>query len=206
MTLGTREGGWTRAKAQLELENVLADVRRGIWKPAEPIGPPREAQPEPSFHEFASAWFAEVSPTLRPRTVEDYAWALTHHLLPFFARHQLSQITVAEVDRYRSKKVREGHLSATSINKTLTRLGQILDVADERDLIARNPMTVNRRRRKLKASTPERTYIDTAEQIEALLDAAGELDAEAPAHKRHVARTGHPRHACVCRTAHRRTA
>ena len=31
--LGTAVEGWTRAKAQTELQNILADVRRGIWQP-----------------------------------------------------------------------------------------------------------------------------------------------------------------------------
>ena len=51
---------------------------------------------------------------------------------------------MAEVDRYREYKVREDALSAESINKTITRLGQILAVAEERDLVARNPVRVNR--------------------------------------------------------------
>ena len=50
-----------------------------------------------------------------------------------------------------------------------------MDVADERELIARNPMVVNRRRRKLRTPTPRRSYIDRAEQLEALLAAAGQL-------------------------------
>ncbi len=33
VTLGTAGEGWTQAKAQTELQNVLADVRRGIWQP-----------------------------------------------------------------------------------------------------------------------------------------------------------------------------
>lgn len=179
VTLGYREQGWTHAKAELELQNVLADVRRGIWRPPEPVTPPPESTAEPTFHAFASEWLAEIEPTLRPNTILDYRWQLTHHLLPFFKDHRLSQITVAEVDRYRAEKVREQRLSASSINKTLTRLGQILDVADERELIARNPMSVNRRRRKLRASTPPRTYIDQAAHIETLLAAAGQLDSEA---------------------------
>jgi integrase len=47
----------------------------------------------------------------------------------------------------------------------------------ERELIARNPARGKRRR--LKQRAPERTWLDRAEQIEALLDAAGELDREA---------------------------
>jgi hypothetical protein len=46
--------------------------------------------------------------------------------LPFFAQHPLSEITIAEVDRYRREKVREEQLSAASINKTITRLDQFL--------------------------------------------------------------------------------
>jgi integrase len=116
---------------------------------------------------------------MRASTQADYEWQLTHHLLPFFRHHRLSQITVAEVDRYRQSKVDAGKpLSATSINKTITRLGQVLDLAVERELIARNPAKVGGRRRRLKAVSPRRAYLDRAEQICALLAAAGELDAE----------------------------
>ena len=55
LTLGTAEEGWTRAKAEEELANVLADVRRGIWKPPKPA-PTVEEKEEPTFHEFASEW------------------------------------------------------------------------------------------------------------------------------------------------------
>ena len=68
-------------------------------------------------------------------------------------------------------------LSAESINKTITRLGQILAVAEERDLVARNPVRVNTRNRKLKTARKRPIYLDTAGQIAAILDAAGDLDA-----------------------------
>jgi integrase len=82
--------------------------------------------------------------------------------------------------------VREAELSAESINKTLILLGQVLDVAVEYDLLDRNP-AVGRRRR-LRVRRPARSYLDTAEQIGALLDAAGELDGEAREDRQHVAR------------------
>jgi len=66
-----------------------------------------------------------------------------------------------------------------SINKTITRLGQILEVAVERELIPRNAAKVGGKRRRLKAAKPARVYLDRAEQIAALLDAASELDREA---------------------------
>ncbi len=138
-------------------ENVLADVRRGIWQP--PKREPVEPTPDPTFHEFASEWLAAMEPGLAPGTVARYRWQLTDHLLPHLHAHRLSEITVAEVDRYREAKVREGRLSPGEINKTLTRLGQILDVAEERELIARNPMRVNPRRRKLKAPKPRAVWL-----------------------------------------------
>lgn len=178
VTLGSRADGWDRQRAQDELDNVLADIRRGRWQP--PTREKPEEDRDPSFHEFASRWFAGLSDEgLRPATLKDYEWQLTRHLLPFFKVHTLSTITVGEVDRYRQSKVREGALSATSINKTITRLGQILDLAAERDLIVRNPVRVNSRRRKLKERKPERSFLESADQIASLLDAAGELDAEA---------------------------
>jgi integrase len=84
------------------------------------------------------------------------------------------------VDRRGCKRRRPRRpLSAVSINKTITRLGQILEVAVERELIPRNAAKVGGKRRRLKASKPARVYLDRAEQIAALLDAASELDREA---------------------------
>jgi integrase len=208
ITLGPPEDGWTEAKARTELENILADVRRGIWQPHTIEAPPEPPQ-DPGFHEFASAWFEAIRDELRPNTVLDYEWQLRVHLLPFFKNHRLAQITVSEVDRYREAKVAEARaveaaarrgkpiideyvdkrgfrrrrprrpLSAVCINKTITRLGQILEVAVERELIPRNAAKVGGKRRRLKAPKPARVYLDRAEQIRALLNAAGELDGEA---------------------------
>ncbi len=178
-------GRVTRDHAEMELQNVLADVRRGIWRPFEPE-PEVEVKRDPTFHEFSSEWFEARRRELRPNTRLDYEWQLTHHLLPFFAKHRLSQITVAEVDRYRQAKVREARLSATSINKTITRLAQILEVAEEYGHVERN--TARGKRRRLKATKANRAWLDRAEQIAALLDAAGELDTAARADRRGIGR------------------
>jgi len=182
LTLGATGEGWSRRKAEDELANVLADVRRGIWRPDE-LPQAKEPAPDPSFHEFASEWLhGQRSEGLSGNTLLDYSWQLSNHLLPFFAKHRLSEITIAEVDRYRQAKVGEGEISAASINKTITRLAQILEVAVERELIDRNPARGKRRR--LKERRPERTWLDRAEQIVALLEAGGELDAEARVDRR----------------------
>jgi integrase len=192
VTLGGSWEGWTRRQAHIELENVLADVRRGIWRPDVPdtIDAPEVI---PTFHEFASEWFAAKRLELRPNTVAAYEYELSHHLLPFFADHRLDELTAEEVDRYRNAKVRERDrrarsatsvrpLSNETINKTLTRLAQILEVAVEYGYIERNPAAG--RRRKLKVAKPQRTYLDRAAQILALLDAAKELDDEARSDRR----------------------
>jgi integrase len=188
-TLGYAAGGMTEKKAEMELQNILADVRRGIWTPPKPE-PPSEVVVEPTFHEFASDWFENKRRELRPNTVAAYEWEITHHLLPFFARHRLSEITVAEIDRYKNSKVREREigrrLSNETINKTLTRLAAILETAVEYGLIDRNPALA--RRRRLKVSRPQRSYLDTADQIAALQDAAGELDREARSDYRNLGR------------------
>ena len=51
-----------------------------------------------------------------------------------------------------------GVLSAESINKTITRLGQIPAVAEERDLIPRNPVRVNTRNRTSSGRRPRRRH------------------------------------------------
>jgi integrase len=206
VTLGSREDGWNRERAEVELANVLADVRRGIWRRPEPEPTPVVAQ-DPTFHAFASGWFEAHRGEWREKTRLDYEWQLSHHLLPFFKHHRLSQITIAEVDRYKAAKVAEARsvedaarrgkpimfeyvdargrthlrrrrpLSATSINKTITRLAQILEVAVEYGLTTANPAKGRRRRLRTVRAVP--VWLDRAEHIEALLDAAGQLDRHA---------------------------
>lgn len=177
----------TRADAEVEVENLIADVRRGIWRPAEPqtIEAPKE---EATFHVFASEWIeSREAEGLATKTLTDLRWSLVNHLLPFFADHRLSQITPQLVDAYKVAKARERQeieqaraeakergerytergLSNGSINHTLRHLSQILEVAAEYELIQSNPAAGKRRR--LKASKPARPWVEP-EQLMALLD------------------------------------
>jgi integrase len=70
-------------------------------------------------------------------------------------------------------------LSARTINMQIDVLEQILEVAVEHELIPSNPAKGRRRRlkrRRLKVSKPRPVYLDSAEHIEVMLEAAGELD------------------------------
>jgi integrase len=182
---------------------VLRDVDLGTWRPPQPDSPPKSTV-DPTFHEFASDWFAAKHLEIRENTTNHYRSDLTNHLLPFFKDHRLSQITVAEVDRYRQGKVREAAeiaaaaesgtslmvsyvdrrgrcyrrgarpLSARSINMHIDLLAQILAVAVDHGHLPTNPALGKRRR--LKVSKQRPVHLDSAEQIGILLEAAGQLD------------------------------
>jgi integrase len=207
LTLGSSVDGWTRERADLELQNVLADVRRGIWRP--PVSQPTVEPPnDPTFHEFASEWFERKSPELRDNTRTAYRNELSLHLLPYFAARRLSEIDARMVDAYRQAELRESEarrqaiangkplldgqgrvlrpFGATMINKTLTRLGQILEDAVDYELIARNPAKGKKRR--LKAPKNTRTHLDSVDHIAALLAGAAALDERARADRQHIPR------------------
>ena len=169
VTIGSTRDGLTRKDAELELDAIRADIRRGIWRPPEPEPIIGEERPEPTFHEFASEWLGARRPELGDRTYEDYKWSLTHHLLPFFKSHRLSEITVREVDRYKTAKLAEGTLAANTVNKTLTRLSQILSLAAEYELIPANP--AGGKRRRVKGTKPRRPWVEP-EQLPSFLEAA----------------------------------
>lgn len=173
ITLGNSAEGWTRQRAQVELANVLADVRRGFWRPDEPTPVPEQPSEVPTFHAFASDWLALREPELSQKTVAVYRWMLTSHLLPVFATYRLSEIKIADVDRYKSAKKREGRLGAAQINKSLKIMSMIFDLAAEYELIPEGQNPASGKRRRLKEPKPERVWIEP-EQLPSLLMAADE--------------------------------
>jgi integrase len=207
ITLGLQTEGWDHHRAEDELQNILADVRRSIWIAPDRNQPARRApagqagdhssepDPEPTFHRFASDWLAGRQGEISQRTSDYYGWALTHHLLPYFANWRLSEITIEAVDAYRRHKVQVSEerrraiehkprrarrdpsprpLSAHTINMTLDVLQMVLALAVEYGHTQSNPAAGKRRRLKRPARRP--IHLDSAQQIQALLDAATELD------------------------------
>lgn len=192
IVLGTEADGGTHARAEQELEKVRALIAAGVWHPPEPEAPPTEA---PTFHEFATAYLDSRRGELAENTYDDYRWRLVCHLLPFFAEHLVTDIDIKLVDRYRQHKVAEREeikalaaagkpvrdergllvkpLSNESINKTLTLLAAILDVAIDHGLIEANP--ARGRRRRLKTVRPRRPFLER-DEVRSLLAAAERLD------------------------------
>ena len=189
--LGDETDGWTRARATIELRNVMARIEAGVWEP-----PADDPPPQPStFHEFASRWLARREHELKPNTLADYRWRLTRHLLPFFAQREIVEINADLLDRYKEMKLRERRdvlaagvsgmalrdihgrrlrpLSNESINKTLALLGAILDDAVRKKLLAANP--VRERGVLLKAPRPRRSILEADELVD-LIQAGAEID------------------------------
>jgi len=221
VTLGLECEGWTSERAQEELENVLADVRRGLWVPARKGGErggvlaqtrrgpggsgggavePPTAGGEMLFGEFAP-WALEVRRAHHGEAHHrNLRWCLMH-LMPFFAEWPLAEIDAEAVDSYGAAKVEEGRrlqaaidrgepyrnergrvrlpLAATSINKTIKGLSWFLGFAVQYKGLSGNAAAGKERLLKARRKPP--VHLDTAEQIEALLDAAAELDRD-PGH------------------------
>ncbi len=202
VTLGFASEGWNRRRAEDELANILADVRRGVW--VRPTRNPRHREGQvsgpnalPTFGEFARDLIDSRHGQVAERTIESQEWHLAH-VLPYFGDRRLDEIDVETIDAYRAHKVAESEarrralergqpgrdrggralrpLSANSINGTIRFLRWVLEIALEYELITRNAAAG--RRRLLKEGQRRPVHLDTAAQIEALLDAAAELDRE----------------------------
>jgi integrase len=180
--LGNSNDGMTRRSAKLALQDLMSDVRQGRWIAPEQRVPEPEPKVVPTFHEFASEWFERLcneggrsGDGLSDRSIRDLRdWRLKEHVLPFFAEIRLDEIGVADIDRFRARLKAGGRLSNASINKMISTVAAVMEQAVEHEYIDRNP--AKGRRRRLKTSKPARTYLDRPEQIDALLDAATEID------------------------------
>ncbi len=180
-------GPVSEADAEVALRHALADVERGVWKPPAAIEPPPDAEPVPTFHEFAEEWWTLNIGRLAAKTQADYGWRLQVHLIPYFGAMTLGAIHFGAIERYiAAKQAEEDPLSPRSINMTVTLLGAILERARKRKLIVENP--ARDRDLRVKEREPVRSYLDNAAQIVALLDAAGELDRTASKGRTHIER------------------
>lgn len=183
----------TKREAEEELERTLAAVKLGVWKAPEPAPEP-ETSEEPTMHRLASDWVARRRHEVDERTVEYWRWALSNHLLPFFADYRPSQVTPALVETYKTALLAEREqrqealdiwrkaepekrgprppqpLGNESINKTLKVLAMVLDDAVEFGHLESNPARGKRRR--LRTAKPKRSWLEI-DQVNALLDAAG---------------------------------
>jgi integrase len=122
-----------------------------------------------SFEEYAWEWL-ELQP-VRERTREVHSWALREHLIPYFGRRRLDQITVDDVAGFIAAMRRKGLRGSTTLT-TLRPLSKILAHAARRGAIPVNPCSQLERgeRPKLDDQRPKR--ILTLEEMRSLIAAA----------------------------------
>jgi integrase len=199
LTLGLETEGWDRRRAEEELANVMADVRRGIWTPsrrrARRAAAAEAADAMPTFDSFARSLMAARKGEMSEANYAYKENALTH-ILPYFGDWPLHEIDIQAVDAFRGhmvevsearRRARESGepmrnewgqalrpLSPATINKTIDTLQWVLSVAVEYRYISENPAAG--RRRRLRAKRPAPVHLDSVEQISTLLEAAGQLD------------------------------
>jgi integrase len=128
LTLGEEHDGWTREKAEEELANILADVRRGIWTPPEPDKTLESATREPgadgdvstaelTFYAFSQKRLDRRKLEVSKRMWEYEEWALRVHLWPYFGPWPLSHFKPEAVDDYRIFKLEEGAQRRAAIDR-----------------------------------------------------------------------------------------
>jgi integrase len=196
-------GGWNERTAAVELENILACVKAGVWKPLQ-----RQRLPEaltnvetPTFHAYSSNWLqAKIDGVLGERpldasTESDYRWRLQCHLLPICADYRMDEIDrrlcLAVKTRLlsESKELREQieagavirdqrgrrrvPLGPSSIRKVIGLLAMILEDAVEDGHLDHNPARGKRMR--VGVPKPSRTFLEI-DELAALIDAAAGQD------------------------------
>jgi integrase len=186
-TLGRSWEGCDRREAEARAETLRARVKLGQYRTreeraAEAAAREAEAVVVPTFGQFAGEWLkrrrvlgGRRGNGLSGSGERDLSWRLAH-LNGWFGHLRLDEVTEEQVERYAAAKrgapIRAGGLGATSTNKSLSTLEAIFATAVRYRLVERNPVEGYR----VPGARYRAASLETAAQITALLDAAGELD------------------------------
>ena len=125
-----------------------------------------------TFDEYAAGWL-ELQ-TVRPRTLEIYRWALNQHLVPYFGRWRLDQISVDDVAAYIAH-MRKKQLKGWTITSSLRPLSMMLAQAARKGHIPVNPMSQLERGERPKHDDERPKRILTLQEMQALLAATESL-------------------------------
>lgn len=197
LRLGSELEGRNLPLAELKLQEIMAEIAAGIWRPPLPDISPEEH--DPTFHQFASMWLDRHSIDLDQSTRTSYGHVLSRYILPEFKDHRLTEITHEAVRQWRDRMRQESdqlklardnevtlldkhgrpkrRFGASTINEALRLLGQILDRAVESDhyTIQRNPVKGRSGLRVKKPGKPPREHFE-ADEVLSLIEAADMLD------------------------------
>jgi integrase len=195
-------GGWTENNARVELNNILARVKAGIWERPKPAPAAEKRFKEaPTFHEYASYWLqAKLEGVIGKKPISTsthagYLFSLQNHLLPFFGRYRLDEIDKDACAAFKKHLIKEAHelsealaagadlrdernrtlrpLGPASVRGQLNLLGQILEEAVEDELISFNH--ARSKRLKVYVPKPKRTFLEM-DELACVEDAAADQD------------------------------
>ncbi len=148
----------TRAQAERELPIFIAEVRGGQHRG-------RSCDKNRSVGQFLYEWMNEhIASGLKTNTIRSFKNKMECHLIPGFSHVRLVDLSLDDIIEFfqvkrgeNGRKNDKGRLSERTIAHLHRHLKQALDIAEERDLIIRNPMRV----RSYRPPNPSKADIET---------------------------------------------
>jgi len=95
--------GWSRRRAEIELENFVRLVQADAYAPTPDARPYEER--DPLFGAFARTFLAEHAVEIKPATREFYENLLEQHLAPHFEKQRVTQISWSTIDAYKKQRL-----------------------------------------------------------------------------------------------------
>jgi len=136
-------------------KNYEAVLRRRLLNGEDVLNPPEAV---PYFKDFTEKWFSTyVKSNNKPSEYKSKVSAFNVHLLPFFGRQRLDQITAYRIEEFKAAKLKTD-LSAKTINNFLSALRKALNTAQEWNLLGAVPKI-----RLLKVAPQKFDYLTTEE-------------------------------------------
>jgi integrase len=155
---------WEVIHGNLELAETRRAELRIRRNRGERIEPCRQ-----TFQQYAEEWLERQ--TVRDRTLEIYRWALSKHLIPYFGRRRLDQITAEDIAAFIAHMKRK-ELKGWTITSALRPLSIILAQAARKGRIAVNPMTQLERGERPSHHDQRAKRILSLDEMRALIDSA----------------------------------
>jgi integrase len=178
IVFGTNHEGWSEQRALNELERIVGQIARGTWTPPDttrqtPVEHPADVRED--FRAFLYRWWQAKKLELTARGRDDYLWRIGHLNAGPLATTAVGAIDRQAVDAEK-QRLQEHGLGARATNMVLMLLAQVLDYAVDYGVLGANPARGKKVR--VKEQPKARGWLQP-DQALALIDAAGELEAEA---------------------------
>lgn len=152
--------GKSKKNAQKFLTGILSSIHSGTYQ---------EIKTTP-FPDFTQQWLDHTSSRVKARTLESYDGLIRLHLIPFFGKHLLTQITPQDIESFISHCMNKKGLSPRTTNYLLTVLKMLLAKARHWKLLRTDPAEEIR---KLRQEREEMDYLKPQE-VKILVEKADE--------------------------------